>query len=63
MRRGEVVGLRSAEVDLDAGKLRIRQQIQRVQGSLRAGPVETRASNRDLPIPDLAHDNLLTRRA
>lgn len=61
MRRGEVLGLRWQDVDLDAGTLRIRQQIGRVSGELRIGPVKTRAGNRDLPIPSLAHAALLVR--
>jgi integrase len=61
MRRGEVLGLRWQDVDLDAGKLRIRQQIGRVSGELRTGPVKTRAGNRDLPIPSQARSALLTR--
>ena len=61
MRRGEVLGLRWQDVDLDAGKLRIRQQIRRVSGELRTGPVRTRAGNRDLPIPSQARSALLAR--
>ena len=61
MRRGEVLGLRWQDIDLDAGKFRIRQQIQRIHGSLRTGPVKTRAGNRDLPIPELARQALLMR--
>jgi hypothetical protein len=41
MRRDEVVGLRWADVDPGAGRPRIRQLIQRVHGSLRAGPART----------------------
>ena len=51
MRRGEVLGLRWHDIDLEAGKFRVRQQIQRIHGSLQTGPVKTRAGNRDLPIP------------
>jgi integrase len=61
MRRGEVLGLRWQDVDLDAGRLRIRQQIGRVSGQLWTGPVKTRAGNRDLPIPSQARSALLTR--
>jgi integrase len=61
MRRGEVLGLRWQDVDLDDGVFRIRQQLQRVSGSLQAGPVKTRAGNRDLPIPGLARAALLSR--
>jgi integrase len=62
MRRGEVLGLRWQDIDLEAGNLRVRQQIQRIQGQLRLGAVKTKAGNRDLPIPPLAHAALLLRR-
>ena len=61
MRRGEVLGLRWQDIDLDVGKLRVRQQLQRIRGSLHTGPVKTRAGSRDLPIPSLAHAALLMR--
>lgn len=61
MRRGEVLGLRWEDTDLEVGSLRIRQQLQRIGGQLRLGPVKTRAGNRDLPIPDLARAALLIR--
>jgi len=46
--------------DLDAGSLRIRQQIQRIHGQLRCGSVKPKAGNR-LPIPDLARAALVMR--
>jgi len=61
MRRGEVLGLRWADIDRRAGVIRIRQQLQRVGGSLQTGPVTTRAGNRDLPIVALARAALLAR--
>jgi len=61
MRRGEVLGLRWVDVDLETGVIRVRQQLQRVGGSLRTGPVKTRAGNRDLPIVALARSALLVR--
>lgn len=61
MRRGEVLGLRWQDVDLDAGTFAIRQQLQRVRGSLRTGPVKTRAGNRELPISGLAREALFMR--
>ncbi len=61
MRRGEALGLRWRDVDLDIGNLCVRQQLQRIRGSLRTGPVKTRAGNRELPIPSLARVALLTR--
>ncbi len=45
-----------ADVDLEAGVVRVRQQLQRVGGSLRTAPVKTRAGNRDLPIGRAWHD-------
>jgi integrase len=61
MRRGEVLGLRWQDIDLESGRLCIRQQLQRIGGQLRLGPVKTRAGNRDLPVPDLARAALLIR--
>ena len=40
-----------------------RQQIQRVQGQLKIGPVKTRAGNRDLPLIGLARIALADRQA
>jgi integrase len=56
-----VLGLRWQDVDLDAGKLCVRQQLGRVSGELRVGPVKTKAGNRDLPIPSHARSALLIR--
>ena len=62
MRRGEVLGLRWQDVDVDAGLIQVRQQVQRIQGELYIGPVKTRAGNRDLPLIGLAKDALAGRR-
>jgi integrase len=56
LRRGEVLALRWADVDLGGGEIRIRQQIGRVDGELRIGPVKTNAGRRDLPMLPLAVD-------
>jgi integrase len=56
LRRGEVLGLRWTDVDLDSAQLRIRQQIGRVSGELRIGPVKTNAGRRDLHLLPLAAD-------
>lgn len=61
MRRGEVLGLRWLDVDLDYGQLRIRQQIQRINGELHIGPVKTRAGSRNLPLIGLAQTAITTR--
>jgi integrase len=62
MRRGEVLGLRWEDIDSEAGLVRVRQQIQRIQGQLHIGPVKTRAGSRDLPLIGLAKDALAARR-
>jgi integrase len=51
LRRGELLGLRWADVDLDAGVLHIRQNLVRAGGELRIQPPKTRRSRRTLPLP------------
>ena len=62
LRRGEVLGLRWVDVDLEDTQIRIRQQIGRVNGELRIGPVKTSAGRRELPMLPLAADMLSIRR-
>jgi integrase len=52
-RRGEVLGLRWADIDFDVGVIRIRQQVQRIGRQLLIGPTKTSASRRDLPMVDI----------
>ena len=59
LRRGEVLGLRWCDVDVVAGVLRIRQQLQRYEGDHHLGPVKTNAGKRDLPLLKAASDVLL----
>jgi integrase len=61
MRRGEVLGLRWQDIDDDAAMIRVRQQVQRIQGELYIGPVKTRAGSRDLPLIGLAKTAFATR--
>jgi integrase len=58
LRRGEVLGLRHCDIDLDNGVLHVWQQLQRVDGSLRLGPVKTKAGRRDLPLLGFAREVL-----
>ncbi len=51
LRRGEALGLAWADVDLDSGRLTIRQALHRVDGELRLEQVKTEASVAVLPIP------------
>ena len=51
LRRGEALGLAWVDVDLDDGRLTIRQALHRVDGELRLEHVKTEASVAVLPIP------------
>jgi integrase len=51
LRRGEALGLKWADVDLDGARLTVRQALHRVDGRLRLDPVKTDASVAVLPIP------------
>lgn len=62
LRRGEVLGLRWRDIDDEDRELRVRQQIQRVHGELRVGPVKSTAGRRDLPLLDIAAEVLEFRR-
>lgn len=58
LRRGESLGLCWSDINLDAGTLHIRQQLQRIRGDLHLGPVKTNAGRRDLPLLKLAREVL-----
>jgi integrase len=62
-RRGEVLGLRWNDIDFTVNELRIRQQLQRIDGKLVQTPVKTEAGERDLPLFDLAKVVLIAHRA
>jgi len=50
LRLGEAIGLRWCDVDFDNNEVHVRQQIQRVNGHLVAGPPKTKTSVRVLPL-------------
>ncbi|WP_211210872.1 tyrosine-type recombinase/integrase [Sporichthya polymorpha] len=54
LRRGEILGLRWSDVDLDNRVLHVRQAVQRAGGSLRIVEPKTHRSRRVLPIPAVA---------
>jgi integrase len=58
LRRGEALGLRWDDIDLGAGTIQVRQQLQRIRGELFLAPVKTQAGRRGLPLLDLAHQAL-----
>ncbi|MEU5565049.1 site-specific integrase [Micromonospora musae] len=51
LRRGELLGLRWSDVDLDAATLTVRQNLVRASGELRVQAPKTRRSRRTLPLP------------
>ncbi len=51
LRRGEALGLAWSDVDLENGRLTIRQALHRVDGELRLEQVKTEASVAVLPVP------------
>jgi integrase len=53
LRRGELLGLRWADIDLDAGTLRVNQALQRVSGELELTELKTEKSRRALPMTPL----------
>jgi integrase len=63
LRRGEILGLRWADIDLEARVLRVRQAVQRAEGELRIVEPKTQQSRRSLPLPAAALSALERQRA
>lgn len=59
LREGELLGLRWDDIDFKNNVINIRQQIQRLEGRLRAVPVKTSASQRSLPLVPTVRAELL----
>ena len=53
LRRGEVVGLRWEDIDLDAATLRVSGALQRINGKLVRSTPKTAASAATLPLPEV----------
>lgn len=51
LRRGEVLGLRWEDVDLEAGMIHVRQSLTDVGGKLHFGKPKTQSGSRDLKLP------------
>jgi integrase len=51
LRRGELLGLRWEDADLDAGRLRVARSLQRIGGKLQLTETQTPKSRRTLPLP------------
>jgi integrase len=59
MRRGEVLGLRYCDIDFDNGLIHVRQQIDRINGKIKARDLKTKNSRRTLPLIAEVHDALM----
>ncbi len=58
MRQGELLGLRWPQVDLDAGAIRVRQAVQKIDGSWHFVEPKSANGRRALPLPEPARDLL-----
>jgi integrase len=58
LRRGELLGLRWQDVDLEEGKLEVVNNLQRVGGALRLVPPKTQDSARTVPLPTVCAEAL-----
>jgi integrase len=56
LRQGEALGLRWEDVDLEHGSLRVRMQLQRIDGKLTLVATKTAKSRRTIPLPGFALD-------
>lgn len=63
LRRGEALGLRWRDVDLERGELRVTQTLQRVEGRLQFVPPKSERSRRRVPLPAVASRALQDHRA
>lgn len=62
LRQGEALGLRWEEVDLEAGVVRVRHSLQRIDGGLRLVEPKSARSRRTIVLPDVARDALRVHR-
>jgi integrase len=63
LRQGEALGLRWSDLELDAGMLHVRQQLQSIRGRISFGEPKTERSRRTLALPRLVIDALRAHRA
>ncbi len=58
LRQGELLAVRWEDVDLEAGELRVRHTLQRVDRAYRLLPPKTESSVRTVPLPDMTVEAL-----
>ena len=52
LRRGELLGLKWVDIDLERGDLRVRRQIARINGEVVEAPLKTKNAYRTLPLAE-----------
>ena len=52
LRRGELLGLKWEDIDLDRGNLRVKRQIARINGEIVEAPLKTKNAYRTLPLAE-----------
>ena len=52
LRRGELLGLKWEDIDLDRGNLRVKRQIARINGEIVEVPLKTKNAYRTLPLAE-----------
>ena len=62
LRRGELLGLKWEDIDLERGSLRVRRQIARINGEVVEAPLKTKNAYRTLPLAEDTIDVLKTQR-
>ena len=62
LRRGELLGLKWEDVDLERGDLRVRRQVARINGEVVEAPLKTKNAYRTLPLAEDTIDVLKAQR-
>jgi integrase len=63
LRRGELLGLRWTDINLEAGVLEVRRALQRIDGELQAVTPKSKTSVRTVPLPGVGIEALTEHRA